>query len=283
MSGKRSCVVLTRRDFLRLGKVLPLFSFSLVIPSRVFAEISSPRGVPVPSPKKKPRAPRLLMIDPGHGGHDPGAIGSSGLMEKDVVLDISLRMAEVLFANQNVQVRLTRKEDRYISLGERVKLGHDARADLFMSIHADSAPNKTARGLSVYTLSQKASDELANAIAERENYADVIRGVDIYKSDQDVAAILCDLAAQRANNTAQKVKAGFVKAVGKSWCLLERPMRSANFAVLRSPDVPSILVEAGFLSNAKDESILKQPKQRQKIAAVMAGEIVKLLGSHLFD
>lgn len=275
--------MLTRRRFLQLGLALPLLSLSLTFPLPAEAKKRAAlKPATPPLPGKKPRAPRLLMIDPGHGGNDPGALGVHGLQEKDVSLDIARHMAALLADNPDIQVRLTREKDEYLTLKERVAKSRDARADLFVSVHADSAPNKAARGLSAYTLSEKASDELADALAEKENHADILGGLDIAKTDQDVAAILYDLTARRTCNTALRVKTSFVQAMGKKWRLLERPMRSANFAVLRAPDVPSMLVETGFLSNVRDEALLKQPVQRKKIAHLMAGEIATILNSALF-
>ncbi|MDD3181594.1 MAG: N-acetylmuramoyl-L-alanine amidase [Alphaproteobacteria bacterium] len=281
-----------RRDFLRLGfSVLPCVSLSLLLPrslwaagtGTVTASLLAPKLVaPAPSPLSKPKPPRLLMIDPGHGGHDPGAISLSGVQEKDITLDIAARMAKLMAAEQGLRVGMTRQNDSFLSLADRVNCGKEARADLFVSIHADSAPNHKARGLSAYTLSQKASDQFASLLADKENHADVIGGVNIPVEDKDVAAILFDLAARRTRNTAQRVKVGFIKGMGRRWTLLEQPMRAANFAVLRSPEVPSLLIETGFLSNREDEAILIKPHKRQKIAALMAKELSFLLRSSLF-
>lgn len=280
-----------RRRFLRLLSALPVLSAcAMMAPSLLRA---APLGVepqrlePIadpfpPSPSRKPQSPRLLMIDPGHGGHDPGAIGLSGTKEKDITLDIAQRMADVLARETGIDVRLTREHDVFLPLPERVKLGREARADMFISIHADSAPNQGARGLSAYTLSEKASDQFANMLAEQENKVDLLGGLDLGVEDKDVASILFDLAARRTRNTAQRVKVGFIKAVGRNWQLLEEPMRSANFAVLRSPDVPSMLIETGFLSNPRDESLLRRSDSRQKIATLMAKELAFLLRSPLF-
>lgn len=222
------------------------------------------------------------MLDPGHGGHDPGAIGAKGTLEKLVTLDIARQMANLLAAEPSVNVRLTRDSDLFLPLPERVNLGRTARADLFISIHADSAPNRAARGLSAYTLAEKASDDFAKALAEQENKVDFAGGVVPEDMDKEVAAILFDLTARRTRNTSQRAKFSFVKAIGKELPLLENPMRSANFAVLRAPDVPSILIETGFLSNPKDEAILAEAKQRQRIAKLMAENITAILKSPLF-
>lgn len=233
-------------------------------------------------PERKPRAPRLLMLDPGHGGHDPGAIGLSGTQEKDITLDLAQRMADALIPVLGVDVRLTRERDVFLPLKERVRLAQAARADLFISIHADSAPSKTARGLSVYSLSEKATDNFSKELADKENNADLMGGLDFAVKDQDVAEILYDLTARRTTNTALKVRMDFVHAVGRRLKLLENPMRAANFAVLRAPDVPSLLIETGFLSNKLDETMLRRSGDRQKIARLMAGELGRLLDGPLF-
>ncbi len=276
-----------RRRLLKLGLALPFLSLALALPFPLLAasakKTSAKKTVTGRAkPLKKPRAPRLLMIDPGHGGHDPGAIGRSGVQEKDITLDIARRMASALANRTDINVKLTRATDVFLSLPERVKKGRDARADFFVSVHADSTLDGFARGMSAYTLSEKASDKLADALAERENRVDSIGGVDLSHADKEVAEILFDLAARRTRNTAERAKVGFIRAMGKQWRLLERPMRAANFAVLRSPDVPSMLVETGFLSNRYDENILTQAKKRQKIAQIMAKEIAALLNSSLF-
>lgn len=276
--------LLSRRRFLRLGLAgLPVLGASLSLsPNLWAADVTRGFSNGSPVPGNKPYPPRLLMIDPGHGGRDPGAIGISGTHEKDVTLDIARRMADALSARPGTNVKLTRDEDVFLPLEDRVKLGRDARADLFLSVHADSAPNKAARGLSVYTLSEKASDDFSKQLADHENKADLMGGLDLPEADKDVTAILFDLTTRRTRNTAQHVKAGFVHAMSKNWPLLVRPMRAANFVVLRAPDVPSMLVETGFLSNPHDEQILRQPQERQKIAQLMAKDLAKILDSALF-
>jgi len=283
-------ISLERRSLLRLGLALPFLSASLLLPSSLMAASSAKPlickpttgGAPMPPPDRKPKAPRLLMLDPGHGGRDPGAIGLSGTKEKDVALDIALRMAELFAGEQGVDVKLTRERDEFLPLSERVKIGRSARADLFISIHADSAPDHTARGLSAYTLSEKASDKFASMLADKENQVDGLGPLDLPQTDKEVAEILFDLTARRTRNTAQRVKVGFIKGIGRRWRLLNQPMRSANFAVLRLPDVPAMLVETGFLSNKRDESLLKKSAQREKIAKLMSKELAFLLRSSLF-
>ncbi len=271
--------VLTRRKFLQAGVAASFFGAYILKSGLGWAA-----AVPAkrPQPGHKPRAPRLLMIDPGHGGRDPGAISRTGVYEKDITFDIARRMANALSGHQGITAKLTRNEDIFLPLAERVRIGRAARADLFVSIHADSAPNATARGLSVYTLSAKASDAFAKNLADHENEADLMGGMDLPPADKEVTAILMDLAARQTRNTAQRVRASFVSGVSRQWRLLENPMRAANFVVLRAPDVPSMLIETGFLSNPQDEKILCQPQQREKIARVMAKTIGAILDSSLF-
>ena len=231
---------------------------------------------------RRPIAPRVLMIDPGHGGKDPGAIGRSGVYEKEVVLDIARTLADNLSGIRGLKVKLTRDSDEFIPLKERVKMAQESRADLFISLHADSAPDASARGLSAYTLSEKASDDFAKAIAHQENIADIMGGIPLDTTDQDVAAILMDLAVRHTKNASLQVKKDLIKTVGREWPLLESPMRSANFAVLRAPDVPSVLLETGFLSNRKDEQILSTRSNRKKIAQLLARELATILNNAPF-
>lgn len=279
MADKPASFSLTRRRFLHWGVATSLLAIHGALPLQALA---ADRSAAAPIPARKPRPPRLLVLDPGHGGRDPGAIGRTGTREKDITLDIARRMADALSGQPGITVKLTRDSDDFLPLQERVRLGREARADLFLSIHADSAPNPAARGLSVYTLSEKASDDFAKLLAEHENAADLMGGIDLPPADKEVTAILFDLAARHTRNTAQHAKATFVQSIGRNWRLLERPMRSANFMVLRSPDVPSMLVETGFLSNRHDESILKQPQHREKIARLMARDMATILDSSLF-
>jgi N-acetylmuramoyl-L-alanine amidase len=274
---------LTRRRFLRLtATVSSGLALGLSVPMPLWA--AEQGGSLFPAPPNKPRGPRLLMIDPGHGGRDPGAIGRThATHEKDVTLDIARRMADALSAQPSVRVKMTRDEDVFLPLEDRVKLSRDAGADLFISIHADSAPQASARGLSVYTLSEKASDDFSKELADHENKADMMGGMDLPPADKDVTAILFDLATRRTRNTAQHARANFVSSLKHNWRLLDQPMRAANFVVLRAPDVPSMLVETGFLSNPKDEAILRQPLERARIAKLMARDLTTILNGSLFS
>lgn len=238
-------------------------------------------------PASKPAAPgtarpRLVMLDPGHGGADPGAIGTRGTQEKDVTLDIAREVARALADRHRVSARLTRPDDRFLALEDRVALTRKADADLFVSIHADSAPNADARGLSAYTLSEKASDAFASRLAQRENQADRFAGPDWAGASKMVKDILLDLTARHTRNASLTARQALVRGAGKDLRLLDNPMRSANFAVLKAPDVPSVLVETGFLSNPRDEEILRDPNARRVVARVLAREIAAVLSMRGF-
>ncbi|PWC61149.1 N-acetylmuramoyl-L-alanine amidase [Azospirillum sp. TSH7] len=226
--------------------------------------------------------PRLVMLDPGHGGNDPGAIGTRGTFEKEVTLDIAHEVARILADRTNVAVKLTRRDDRFLALDERVALTREAGAELFVSIHADSAPNADARGLSAYILSEKASDSFASRLAQQENQADRFGKPGSLGGGRIVKDILLDLTARHTRHASLAARQLLVEGAGKELRLLENPMRSANFAVLKAPDVPSVLVETGFLSNPRDEEILRDATARRVVSRVLAREIARVLSSPAF-
>src|ERR1043166_7382037 len=268
-------LLLARRQFLGFSIG---FAANLLLARHLLAATAASGGKQtVLLPARKPRPPRLVMIDPGHGGHDPGAIGKHGTYEKHVTLDIASRIADLLSGNRQVTARLTRTDDMFLPLKERVMMARTVHADFFISIHADSAPTPSARGLSAYSLSQKASDAFSRELARRENSVDDLGGVDFTETDPDVAAILKDLTVRHTRNAALRAKKDIVRRIAGKWRLLENPLRSADFAVLRAPDVPSLLIETGFLSNAGDEKLLREPASREKIARYLAGELVGVL------
>ncbi len=222
---------------------------------------------------RKKTEPAVIVLDPGHGGRDPGAIGRSGLYEKDVTLAICLAIRTQFRNTRGVKVLLTRDEDEFLALHRRVEVAHEANADLFVSIHADAAETRAARGLSAYTLSEKASDSFAATLAQRENMVDTLYGVDLRGTDKTTAAILMDLAKRHSHGASLTAKRRIVAGVEDKVQLLENPMRSANFAVLKSKVVPSVLVETGFLSNPQDERILADRAGRARIAKVLGDQI----------
>lgn len=227
------------------------------------------REAPPIHKKRKP----VVIIDPGHGGIDPGAIGSNGVFEKHIVLAIAKDLQRELKSTGRYDVRMTRTTDKFLKLHERVAFARNNGGDLFISIHADSLPKSNARGVSVYTLSEKASDEQTAKLAQRENDADKIAGVDLTHEDDQVADILVDLVRRDTQNQSNFFANTLVDTVRSSNLkLLQNPHRYAGFAVLKAPDIPSVLVEAGFLSNSTEARLLSQKEHRRKVAlALKAG------------
>lgn len=227
-------------------------------------------------PKKKPKSRKkpLIIIDPGHGGKDPGAVGAGNRYEKHIVLALSKELKKQLEDSGKYRVMMTRTKDVYIRLHNRVKFARKHEADLFVSVHADSVSRKNVRGASVYTLSEKASDAQSAKLAARENRSDIIAGVDLEVEDQDVANILVDLAMRDTMNQSKFFANKIVKSMSKNGVrVLDHTHRSAGFAVLKAPDIPSILVEAGFMSNRKEASMLARSDYRRKIAGALVDGI----------
>ena len=220
----------------------------------------------------------LVVIDSGHGGRDVGAIAVSGGYEKDVTLAIARETARILRERGRVRVRLTRDEDRFIPLGGRVRIARDARADLFISIHADSAPNDQARGASVYTLSAVASDAIAERLASRENKADIIGGVNLGVEAPDVGEIMVDLARRATGNVSVQFAETLQDALEKQEIGFRGQFHHfAAFAVLKAPDVPSVLLETGYVTNSQDADRLFSGEGRRQIARGIARAIEKHL------
>lgn len=215
---------------------------------------------------KKSNSKQIIVLDPGHGGKDPGAIGYSGVYEKNITLAMAKELKKTLEKSGNYKVHLTRSTDVFIPLRERVRIARKYKADLFISIHADSAVNRSAKGLSVYTLSETASDKEAAALAERENKADVIAGLNLYEHSKEVSDILINLAQRETMNRSSEFATFMVQEMRKSVNLVDNTHRFAGFAVLKAPDIPSVLLEMGYLSNRMEERLLKQQSYRAKLA-----------------
>ncbi len=224
-------------------------------------------------PVKNPaNTKKVVMLDPGHGGVDPGAIGASGIYEKIITLAAARQLKGRLEETGRYKVVLTREKDVSVGLTERRELAHDAGADIFVSLHADSIANKTVRGLSVYTLSEKASDAEAAALADQENDADRIIGIDLSRETQEVRHILVDLAQRESMNLATRVAGRLIDQLRREAMMLRTAHRFARFAVLKSPDIPSVLIEMGYLSHKEEEASLKTESYRAKLmAAVVRG------------
>jgi N-acetylmuramoyl-L-alanine amidase len=225
---------------------------------------------PVPLPPQATADPRpLVVIDPGHGGPDTGAkVGDGEIMEKDVVLDFSKTLRDRLEATGKYRVALTRTDDTFIPLAERVKFARQRQAALFISIHADSLPKEDgdAQGATIYTLSDKPSDSEAAKLAEAENRSDIVAGIDLSREPGEVADILVDLAQRETKGFSQHFAKTLVGEMRQAMRLHKKPLKSASFVVLKAPDVPSVLVELGYMTNKQDLKLLTSEAWRGKAA-----------------
>jgi N-acetylmuramoyl-L-alanine amidase len=226
----------------------------------------SPFMLPPQKPKPSKRRKRIIVLDPGHGGADPGAVSLKGIYEKHITLAAAREFKVHLEKTGRYKVLLTRRHDVFIKLRERVEFSRDAKADLFISLHADKIKNPMIRGLSVHTLSEKASDREAAELADRENKVDLIVGVDLSKESKDVTNILIDLAQRETMNQSARFATLLVSELKRETKLLRNTHRFAGFAVLKAPDVPSVLLEMGFLSNRYDERNLRRKSYRARLA-----------------
>lgn len=238
--------------------------------------------VPVTKGDRLDGAPRdgkpVVMLDPGHGGVDTGTIAPSGSKEKDVVLAFAFELKRRLEETGKVEVRMTREDDRFIPLDERVKIGREAAADLFVSIHADSVRQDFVRGATVYTLSEKASDQDAAALAAKENASDLIAGLDRQEETDEVNDILVDLTRRETKNFSLAFANGLIQELSSATRMIRNPHRAAGFRVLRAHDVPSVLVEIGYLSNAQDEKLLTSEDWRDKATGAISTAILRFFG-----
>jgi N-acetylmuramoyl-L-alanine amidase len=215
----------------------------------------------------------LIMLDPGHGGKDPGAIGVAGTYEKHVALAAAQDLRQRLEAGGRYRVAMTRATDRFIPLEDRVAVAQDHGADLFVSMHADSVTDHAVRGASVYTLSTEASDRQSAALAISENSADRFGGPGFTGVSPDVARILASLVGRETRTLSAGLQQDMVGNLSGATEMLPRPARHAAFAVLQSTEIPSVLVEMGFMSNFKDESELRQQAHRARITQSMANAV----------
>ena len=229
-----------------------------------------------PPGKARRHAPphlRVVALDPGHGGIDPGAISPHGTYEKNITLATARELARQLERTGRYRTVLTRRGDTYVSLRERVARARAAHVELFLSIHADRLPDQAMRGLAVYTLSNEASDRDTAALAARENKDDFVAGVRLSHQPREIGAILLDLARRQTDNRSLMLAQAIVEELGHVTTLLERPHRAAGFAVLTAPDIPSALVELGSLSNPEDERLLRQRAYQERLAHGLARAI----------
>lgn len=218
-----------------------------------------------------PRGRPLVVIDAGHGGHDPGAISPHGnRYEKNATLAIARAIRDELLESGRVRVALTRDDDRFLVLNERYEIARRLGAELFISIHADSAQNPDARGATVYTLSEVASDRESARLARRENASDIINGVDLGGEGQDVRSILIDLTQRETMNISARFANLLRREAGATVPFRSHAHRFAGFVVLKAPDMPSVLFETGFLSNREDADRLFSRSGQQRIAEGVA-------------
>jgi len=247
--------------------------------------VSTPAPVPTPG-SQQPAAPvssanipqtapalrpLVIAIDPGHGGRDPGAIGPGGTYEKNIVLSIARELARQINATPGMRAHLIRSGDTYVELPERARLAREAKADMFVSIHADAAPNRSVQGASVYTLSTTgASSQHARWLADRENSADLIGGV---KVENTLSSVLLDLAHSGHMKASQDAAGHVLSGLSKVGKAHKNHVEYANFSVLRNADMPAMLVETGFISNATEEKRLKDPAYQRRLASAILNGI----------
>lgn len=215
----------------------------------------------------------IVAIDAGHGGIDPGAVGQNGTYEKDVVLDIAKELVNLLIKEPHIRPVLIRSDDYFLKLRKRIELAREYKADLFISIHADAYADKAANGVSVYMLSQSgASSEAAQWLADKENAADLLDGVSLNDKDDLLASVLLDLSQNSTLEASAYLAQKILKAFSKVNDLHLTKVQHAGFMVLRSPDIPSVLVETGFISNPSEEKKLNNPRYKKRIAyAILEG------------
>ena len=237
------------------------------------AKKAAPAPTPfTPKPRKQANTKPVIVLDAGHGGVDPGALGRKA-REKSVTLNFTRELAKQLRKTGKYKVYLTRNRDIYIPLRQRVNIARKHNADLFISIHADAIKRKNVRGMSIYTLSETASDKEAAALAKKENQSDIIAGIDFADQPPEVANILIDLAQRETKNLSVKFANLVVDNARGKTRLLDRTHRFAGFRVLKAPDVPSVLIELGFLTNRSDEKQLLSTAWRRKVAGALVNSV----------
>ena len=226
-------------------------------------------ATPKPKPKRSGDRRRVIVLDPGHGGVDPGTVGVTGSYEKHITLAVAKAAKKVLEASGRYRVVLTRTRDVYVRLRDRFEIAHNNKAEMFISLHADSIGSRKIRGGSIYTLSDKASDKEAEDLANKENKSDIIAGADLTGYASEVSRVLIDLAQNDTNRESWHLAKMLVGELKKKIKLLRTSHRYAGFAVLKSPNVPSALIELGYLSNRTDEKNLKSPRYRKGIGQAL--------------
>jgi N-acetylmuramoyl-L-alanine amidase len=274
------------------GKSKPRIAIDLVATTpESFAEVQSREAEPtspeitaslpmiMPAtkpPELKKDGKRVIIIDPGHGGMDPGALSASGTKEKDIVFAFAQQLQTALSQSGQYHVQMTRTQDRFMTLNDRLAFTRRASADLFIAIHADTVRGKTASGTTLYTLSETGSDEEAEALALKENRVDAIAGINLSEQIVEVADILIELVQRESINHANLFSHKALLELKGVTTMTGKPLRSAGFVVLKAPDVPSVLIELGYLSSRDDEKNLKDEAWRARMAAALT----KAVDSH---
>tara|TARA_B100001123_G_scaffold393322_1_gene473232 strand:- start:475 stop:1626 length:1152 start_codon:yes stop_codon:yes gene_type:complete len=234
-------------------------------------------NAPVPVFRSKVAAKEAMkptiVIDAGHGGKDSGARSRQGLLEKTITLQYAHALRDALLRTGRYKVVLTREGDEYLFLQDRVRFARTSRGDMFISLHADANPRSSAQGVSVYTLSETASDEEAAALAQQENKADIVGGLDLSHEDKTVADILIDLAQRETNNKSSRFAELVIEHMNPKIPLIANTHRFAGFRVLKAPDIPSILLEMGFLTNEQDAYRMQTREYRDKLVQSLVSAI----------
>ncbi|ATU91885.1 N-acetylmuramoyl-L-alanine amidase [Phyllobacterium zundukense] len=231
-----------------------------------------------PNEVSKAPKPFTVVIDPGHGGIDSGAESASGIMEKNVTLMFAQQLRDELSKFPGLRVEMTRNGDEFMRLTERVRVARQYEADLFISIHADTINRGNIRGATVYTVSDKASDAESRAMADRENRSDAVAGITFDNETPEIADILMDLTRRETHTFSLSFAKTVVKSLKKDVNMINNPHRFAGFQVLRAPDVPSVLVEIGYLSNPEDEKLMLDPAWRGHVAERLASAVGEFAG-----
>ncbi|TDQ17880.1 N-acetylmuramoyl-L-alanine amidase [Phyllobacterium brassicacearum] len=243
---------------------------------------AAPKGdrIATAAPNEVSKAPKpfTVVIDPGHGGIDSGAESASGILEKNVTLMFAQQLREQLGKVPGLRVEMTRNGDEFLRLTERVRVARQYEADLFISLHADTINSGNIRGATVYTVSDKASDAESRAMADRENRSDAVAGITFDNETPEIADILMDLTRRETHTFSLSFAKTVVKSLKKDVNMINNPHRFAGFQVLRAPDVPSVLVEIGYLSNEEDEKLMLDPVWRGHVAERLAAAVGEFAG-----
>ncbi len=253
---------------LRLGPTTPRdFAQQAAQPEPAEWALPEPADLPTPSPRGS--GPLTVVLDPGHGGIDPGA-ERDNRTEAELMLTFARELKELLVRDGGFRVVMTREEDVFVPLETRISIAHAAKADVFLSLHADALAEGEAVGATIYTLSDDASDEAARALAERHDRDDLLSGIDLTDQDDLVATVLMDMARTETQPRIDRLALALRQSISGAGLKMHRhPIQQAGFSVLKSPDVPSVLIELGFLSSASDLERLIDPEWRAKMTAAI--------------